>query len=115
MYTWEEAKQRLAKTRFGHLRIENNTWLEANNGNYIIRHHNTDIITITPENHYIIHCRGYRSNSTKKRLNGYSPARIFCRNFTWYVEANNQTILYEDGMRFDLDGKLLGSKYKNVG
>lgn len=83
-----------------------NTTLRLEYGNIVIKYHATDIITITPENKYILNCKGWRSGSTKLRLNKYTPVRIFQKNFEWFVYTNGQTITYHDGITFDSTGSI---------
>ena len=46
---------------------------------------------------------GWHSNTTKSRLNAIlqeliAGARVFQKNFDWYLQTNNQTVDFWDGM-----------------
>ena len=46
---------------------------------------------------------GWHSNTTKSRLNAIlqeliAGARVFQKNFDWYLRTNNQTVNFWDGM-----------------
>jgi hypothetical protein len=68
---------------------------------YEIRLHGNTIITITPTS-YILDACGWRSVTTKQRLNHYTPFTIFQKNFTWYVDWGFDPVLhvteFYDGM-----------------
>lgn len=62
-----------------------------------VRYHNTDVVTITPDKSVMLFTGGYRSNTTKLRMNqashkfdlGYS---VYQRNYSWYVDFQGETI-----------------------
>jgi len=80
--------------------IANNTRLLFDGKNYIIRLHDTDIITIQPNNHYKLFTGNWYTITTKARLNEYSPARISQRKGQWYIGE----FLFQDHMVVDENG-----------
>lgn len=111
MYTFEEARNTLARSRSGFSkRIGNNTWLEVDGDDFVIRHHRTKIIRIHEDGTYTIDCNGWRSVTTKQRLGEYAPARIYSLHGVWLVQLpenmqrDGLVLAYEDGMTFDANG-----------
>ena len=74
----------------------------------VIRYHNTDIITITPTT-VILNTDGWLTNTTKDRLNEFTPfgLDLYQKNHVWYLNYNNETVMYYDGITFDLEGTII--------
>jgi len=86
--------------------IDNNTLsIEYQDGTKAIRLHNTDIITIL-KNSYILNSDGYRTPTTKDRLNKYSPAKISQTNGQWFING----YLFYDGIEINSNGKIISKK-----
>lgn len=49
---------------------------------------------------YILNSGGYRTSTTKQRLNALTPAevQIYQRNFDWFVSTRGGDIPFSDGM-----------------
>ena len=57
-----------------HVPIANNTWIHKDDaGNHHIRHHNTDIMSFSPEGHVTINPDGWHSVTTISRINDFLP------------------------------------------
>ena len=41
---------------------------------------------------------GYKTSSTKKRINKYSPFKVFQENFIWYININGEKREFKNGM-----------------
>lgn len=66
-------------------------------GNHIaVRYHATDVVRIYPDGVYILNSGGYRTRTTKNRINEFSPARIYQHDFEWYLAPSD--IPFYDGM-----------------
>ena len=86
--------------------VRRNTRLtEYVDGRRTLRLHATDIITWKPDGVIILNSGGYRTHTTKKRLNEflgwYTPEgkiHIYQKNFKWYVVNGETTIDFVDGM-----------------
>jgi hypothetical protein len=66
-------------------RLANNTVrYTATDGSTCTRLHGTDIIVQTGDV-YTLSSGGWRTNTTKDRLNSLSPARIYADKGAWYV------------------------------
>lgn len=88
------------------MKIANNTRLErASNGEAItIRLHGTQIVTYWRNGAIVVNSGGYRSTTTKGRMNIVLPQRfgIFQKDYNWFVQvgdfANGFNVPFEDGM-----------------
>lgn len=73
------------------------------NGDIAIRYHNTDVVTLHADNSATLNSDGYRTMTTKARMNEYAPGRgISQTNGLWYMSDGS---LYYDGITVDADGK----------
>jgi hypothetical protein len=91
--------------------IDNNTLrIEYNNGNSAIRLHNTDIITFAGKK-IILNSGGWRTVTTKDRINKYSPARLYQNKGLWYLSEGK---LFYDNCVIDQSGKLISKELKNT-
>jgi len=86
-------------------RVANNTLeITLSDGTTIFRFHNTNIITI--KNGTIIYnSDGYRTNTTKDRINKFDPLnlRISQRDHQWYIGEHD----FYDGITFNSNGELI--------
>ena len=109
MITFESAPAMLAKSRLSKTskKLENNTWLEVTeHGEYAIKLHQTRIITIHSDGTYTLNSGGYRTSTTKDRLNGYAPGpRINTEKGLWHYGSH----LFFDGMTVDERGNVLNA------
>lgn len=88
------------------LKIANNTHLErASNGEAItIRLHYTQIVTYWRNGAIVVNSGGYRSTTTKARMNTVLPQRfgIFQKAHEWFVQVggfeNGITVPFSDGL-----------------
>lgn len=90
--TYQEATRKLDS--INRAKIGNNTWLEREPGkrNVHIVLHNTRIITLHQDGSYTMRTGGWRSHTTKDRLNGYlgtgASISIFQKNHEWFVASD---------------------------
>jgi len=76
--------------------------IELGNGDYAVRYHNTNVVTIHADGTYTIDNGGFRTNSTKERINLYSPVNIYRKDFEWYFADGKP---YVNG-RVDASGRV---------
>jgi len=89
--------------------VDNNTLsIEYLDGTKVIRLHNTDIVTFTPRG-YILNSGGWRTPTTKERINKFSPARVSQQNGQWFING----LLFYDGIEVDHDGKIISKIMKS--
>lgn len=98
-------------------KIANNTYLvRRNDGTVAIRLHATDILTFRPDGTVVLRTNGWRSITTKARLNEYLGwgVGITQKDYTWYwtipgvcptrVEVQEGDIVAPDGRVMHADG-----------
>ena len=97
MNTYEQLHE-LAQTR--KRKLGNNTYLVVRDDNgYGIRLHNTEVV-IHYKDRIVLNSGGWYSNTTKARMNKYTPFNICQKNFKWFVNdkpyQDNMIISVED-------------------
>lgn len=83
--------------------------IEYENGNTAIRLHDTDIITKLPNGNSILTSGGYRTPTTKERLNLFSPSCIYQEKGIWYMRDGS---MFFDGIEINEKGEVIGEKRK---
>ena len=85
--------------------VRRNTRLtEYTDGRRTLRLHATDIITWKPDGTKILNSGGYKTRTTKERLNAYINLNsttnfwIYQRHGTWYIQDGDKTLEFTDGM-----------------
>ena len=81
-------------------KLANNTYLLKDGENFVIRLHETNIVTITPKNHYILNNGGWQTVTTKDRMNRYLPCNIYQEKGLWYLSGS----LYYNNMELNRNG-----------
>lgn len=78
--------------------------LEYENGNKAIRYHYTDVITMYPNGDTELTSGGWRTYTTKERLN--RKFNVWSDKGIWYIKepATGNTLTYFDGIKFDSAG-----------
>lgn len=66
------------------------------NGMVVHYYHQTPVVA-EKDGKYWLNSGGYRTSTTKERINRYCPFRVF-QDFEWYVKYNNETLEFKDGM-----------------
>ncbi len=83
------------------VKIANNTYKITTDEGYIIRLHDTDILTFKGDT-ITLNSGGYQTVTTARRMNEYLPGgwRVFQKAWTWYIEdAKNKVIVpFKDGI-----------------
>lgn len=105
--------ERAAKltSRLPRRKLANNTYLtRADDGAYYaITLHNTVIIRIFPDR-YLLNTGGWRTGTTKARLNEYLPFRIVQAKGVWYIQKNYTSTIrtvFFDGAEVTDNGDIL--------
>lgn len=99
-------------TAIAHSKFVDRNTLEItyNNGDRAIRLHDTDIAIFKINGDIILNTGGWKTTTTKDRLNKFTPFSISQNKGIWYI---NDIIVFYDGMILDNKGKLK-SKIVNV-
>ena len=74
-----------------------------------IQFHNTYVVKIEMnewnQRIYRLNTNGWHTNTTKERICEYSPARVYQRNFDWFIhDPQRGEIPFVDGIKVDMDG-----------
>lgn len=95
-------------------KVDNNTYVVARENAIAIRLHGTDVVTITPDNHYILNSGGWQTVTTKDRINKYAhPIYLSQEKGVWHIAKRGQEwkdrtwIPFADGMEVDAEGNIL--------
>lgn len=67
-------------------------------------YHQSDIVTENEDGNLVLDSHGYRTSTTKQRINRYIPNgfRLYQEDFDWYVELPNGSVVeFKDGMIVD--------------
>jgi hypothetical protein len=67
-------------------------------------YHNTAVVTYYPNGSTKITSGGYLTATTKKRINKYSDANIYQKNYVWYYPDGRK---FRDGDTLTADGYIL--------
>jgi len=84
--------------------VKRNTRLtEYVDGKKTLRFHATDIITWKPDGKIILNSGGYKTRTTKQRLNQYlypHDIRVYQKDFEWYLSlpCNGEIVKFTDGV-----------------
>lgn len=89
-------------------KLANNTYLvRKDNGNIAVRLHNTDVVTYHPNGNIFFTSGGYRTVTTKDRMNGFSPATVSQKNGHWSISMDGGSwdsrkwVDYADGITWN--------------
>jgi hypothetical protein len=105
--SFAEAEEYLSKGRNKNDRpLENNTRLiRHNNGEIAVRLHNTDVVIYNQRGRIRLNSGGWRTVTTKDRINRYSPVNVYSNRGVWFV--NSDITEFYDGLVVDNAGSLL--------
>ena len=93
-------------------RIGNNTLrVEYNDGTVAIRLHHTDVVTFLNDGTIVLNSGGWGTNTTKDRINKYSPVGVYQKKYEWFLYPSNEPFF--DGINITRDGKVLNPKGGN--
>ena len=111
MLTFQQAVEKFATARKGKpCKLAGNTYLEKiDESTYAVKFHATNVVLIHGDGTFTLDNGGYRTNTTKNRINEYSPANVFQQNFEWHLYVRSDSIgtskfEFVNGMRIEGDG-----------
>jgi hypothetical protein len=89
----------IVKSRF----VARNTLeITLTDGTRIIRLHDTNVVSVK-NGVYTLNTGGWKTPTTKDRINNHAPVYIYQKNHVWYIG----NVVFTDGMRVDENGKIL--------
>ena len=81
---YEKANELLQGRNKEQRKLENNTYLVRHEDSLAVRLHETDVVTYLPNGKVILNSGGWKTVTTKDRLNKYSPVRIYQEKSIWF-------------------------------
>ncbi len=82
----EATKMVLGKTNRSQRKVGNNTYAYIeHDGSVAIELHGTKVVVFYPNGLIKLNSGGYRTSTTKKRINQYSPVSVYQKNFEWFL------------------------------
>jgi hypothetical protein len=109
--TYQNWNDRLTGRCKDRRKVANNTYLERRAATFTIKGkttgigsialklHNTDIMTAYPDNTVTLNTGGWRTITTKARMNDFLPfGRIYQKDSIWYLSLGNVDHVYDDGI-----------------
>lgn len=92
-------------------KVDNNTVrIEYTDGKVAIRLHDTNVIVQNPDGSFVLNSGGWRTSTTKDRINKYSPYRVWQEKGIWYVNGS----MFYDGITLKGDAIVSGKKTANI-
>ncbi len=89
-------------------KVANNTYLERRlNGDIEVVLHYTAVVVAHSDGTFTLNSGGWRSVTTKERINRFSPARVWQQNWTWYTGSFTNPDLFHDYIVVDANGLLV--------
>ncbi|HEX9804591.1 MAG TPA: hypothetical protein VGA67_02830 [Candidatus Dojkabacteria bacterium] len=80
-------------------------------GTSSVRYHDTDVVTFLGDGNVVLNSGGFRSVTTKERINSYSPVTISQEKGVWYCSTSvEKDVVFYDGITFDSVGNLVGER-----
>lgn len=106
MLTFTKAEEFLSKGRKkSERKLSNNTVLHRTDADTLsVRLHATDVVLIHRNGNYTLNSGGWRTVTTKDRINEYSPVRVYQQKSVWYVTSETQ---FTDSMVVNTAGKIV--------
>lgn len=66
-------------------KVANNTYLVPVEGGIAVKLHQTNVVTFHSDGNVTLNSGGWRTVTTKERINRYSPARVYSEGGVWFV------------------------------
>ena len=104
-------------------KLANNTYAErrfdgyANGCGVAIKLHDTDVLTFYADGRVRYDSGGWKTVTTKERMNAYGPALVFTEKGRWYIRTKNDVgcvYVYEDGLTVGPRGGVKGAKRRQT-
>jgi hypothetical protein len=84
------------KTKQKARKVGNNTYAEIEYDNSVsIRLHGTAVVRFYPNGLVKLNSGGWRTHTTKKRINKYSPVKVYQKKYEWYLQGGAE---FEDNI-----------------
>ena len=106
---YNEARELLdtARNREAGKPIGNNTRLYQRGDSFAICLHETDVVTIHPDDSATLDTGGWYTVTTKDRINCFGPVQVWSDSGIWYAGDSTNPVPFRDGMRVSASGEVL--------
>jgi hypothetical protein len=99
--------------------LENNTRLVQRGRDIAVQLHGTDVVTFSPSGAVTLNSGGWKTVTTKARMNEWAPFQVWSDQGTWYVGAgvldSKPRVPFADGMTIYPSGKVKGAGRADIG
>ena len=112
VYSFRQLVQLIKASRDGQKKLANNTISHfVDNDKIGIRLHWTNVIIVNVDDTYELYSGGYTTRTTRDRLNGFSPATVIQKDFSFYLlknpsdgKVNSNLIPFSEGIKVNSSG-----------
>lgn len=94
--------------------IDRNTRLFQRADHVAVRLHNTDIILFYPDGRVTLNTGGWKTVTTKDRINNFAPFNVWSKRGTWFTKVKGTDIPFADGMTISASGNVTGAGDANT-
>jgi hypothetical protein len=92
----EATKMVLGKRNRSERKVGNNTYAYIEvDGSVSIELHGTKVVRFYPNGLVMLNSGGWRTHTTKKRINQFSPVKVYQKKHQWYLQDGTE---FEDKM-----------------
>ena len=112
MTTYQTLDEQLTGRNHNGRKLGNNTYAERRGDDIAVRLHSTDVVTFTPDGSIVLDSGGWRTVTTKERMNRYIPAGwiLSCASGVWYLGKHNAGhYRFADGITIHPDDTVTGA------
>ena len=96
--SYDKCAEIVQRKRRGSVKLTHNTYLERDGAEYVVRLWGTDILRFLPDGSVVLNSGGYRTVTTKDRLNHFGPVHVHSVRGRWYAGD----ALFQDGMTVEM-------------
>ncbi len=107
MKTYTQLNEMLTGRNKDRKKLGNNTYAERRGDAIAIRLHDTDILTFNPDGSIVCTSGGWKTSTTKDRLNAFAPVRIWQKSGRWFL---GDGLEFQDGLTITARGEIKGAK-----
>ena len=106
--TYTSLNEKLTGRNTQSRKIGNNTYAVRKERAIAVKLHNTEIVTFHQDGAITFDSGGWRTSTTKARMNEFSPARVLQARGVWTISIDGQSANYADGITWT-DKKWIGA------
>lgn len=111
-YLYEKLARDMTGRNKDSRKVGNNTYKVRRDDAIAIRLHQTDVVTVFPDDSIKLDSGGWRTVTTKERMNAWLPTpwHLWTEKGVWYLgRRSDDTYLYADGIVIEADGTVIGA------